>query len=127
MKSITFQKHENQDSIYTQELEQIGLVGYLYDSKNECFYTSDDPWQRNFGYSEVYDVAAGLTLMIIETLRIKFPYKDKDWMIQVWKGQYGLVLIGAEVGVYTKPKDRKIEHYDCAADEDKLRMEMEMD
>ena len=47
-------------------------------------------------------------------------------MIQVWKGQYGLVLVGAEVGVYTKPKDRQLEHYECAADEDLLRMEMEV-
>ena len=127
VKTINFQKHVNQDSIYTEELQQIGLIGYLYDSQNECFYTANDPWQRNFGYSEVYDVSAGLTLMIIETLRIKFPYKDKDWMIQVWKGQYGLVLIGAEVGVYNKPKDRKVEHYDCAEDADRLRMEMEME
>ena len=124
---IVFQKQEDQDSIYTEELKNIGLIGYLYDPVNECFYTADDPWQRNFGYSEVYDAAAGVTLMIIETLRIKFPYKDKDWMIQAWKGQYGLILIGAEVGVYNKPKDRKLEHYDCADDGDKLRMEMEME
>lgn len=124
--SLLFKKEESSESIYTEELEKIGLIGYLYDPENKCFYTADDPWQRNFGYNEIYDNAAGLTLMIIDTLRIKFPYKDKDWMIQVWKGQYGLVLVGAEVGVYTKPKDRQLEHYECAADEDLLRMEMEV-
>lgn len=124
--SLLFKKEESSESIYTEELEKIGLIGYLYDPVNKCFYTADDPWQRNFGYNEIYDNAAGLTLMIIDTLRIKFPYKDKDWMIQVWKGQYGLVLVGAEVGVYTKPKDRQLEHYECAADEDLLRMEMEV-
>lgn len=124
--TLVFQVQEDQDSIYTENLEAIGLVGYLYDPQNQCFYTSDDPWQRNFGYNEVYDFAAGAVLMIIDTLRIKFPYADKDWMIQVWKGQYGLVLIGAEVGVYNKPKDRTLEHYDCAEDEDLLRMSMEM-
>ena len=124
--TIEFKKAESNESIYTEELEKIGLIGYLYDPVNKCFYTANDPWQRNFGYNEIYDNAAGLTLMIIDTLRIKFPYKDKDWMIQVWKGQYGLVLVGAEVGVYTKPKDRQLEHYECAADEDFLRMEMEV-
>ena len=123
---ISFQKQEAQESVYTSELEKIGLIGYLYDPVNECFYTADDPWQRNFGYNELYDNAAGLTLMIIDTLRIKFPYKDKDWMVQVWKGQYGLILVGAEVGVYNKPKDRKLEHYDCAGDGDLLRMSMEV-
>lgn len=124
--SILFTKAENNESIYTEELEKIGLIGYLYDPVYKCFYTADDPWQRNFGYNEVYDNAAGLTLMIIDTFRLKFPYKDKDWMIQGWKGQYGLVLVGAEVGVYTKPKDRQLEHYECAEDEDLLRMEMEL-
>lgn len=123
---LEFAKQEEQDSIYTEDLEAIGLIGYLYDPVNKCFYTSDDPWQRNFGYNEIYDNAAGLTLMIIDTVRIKFPYKDKDWMIQAWKGQYGLVLVGAEVGVYNKPKTRKLEHYDCVADNDLLRMEMEV-
>ena len=124
--SLLFKKEESNESIYTEELEKIGLIGYLYDPVNKCFYTAEDPWQRNFGYNEIYDNSAGLTLMIIDTLRLKFPYKDKDWMIQVWKGQYGLILVGAEVGVYTKPKDRQLEHYECAADEDLLRMEMEV-
>lgn len=124
--TIEFKKEVANESIYTEELENIGLIGYLYDPVNKCFYTADDPWQRNFGYNEIYDNAAGLTLMIIDTLRLRFPYKDKDWMIQVWKGQYGLVLVGAEVGVYTKPKDRQLEHYECAENEDLLRMEMEV-
>ena len=124
--SLVFKKEEASDSIYTEELEKIGLIGYLYDPVNKCFYTASDPWQRNFGYNEIYDNSAGLTLMIIDTLRIKFPYKDKDWMIQAWKGQYGLVLVGAEVGVYNKPKDRTLEHYECVGDDERLRMEMEV-
>ena len=124
--TLSFKKEVADDSIYTEELKKIGLVGYLYDQENKCFYTAEDPWQRNFGYNEVYDNAAGLTLMIIDTLRIKFPYKDKDWMIQVWKGQYGLILVGVEVGVYNKPKDRSLEHYECVADNERLRMEMEV-
>ena len=45
-------------------------------------------------------------------------------MIQFWKGHYGLVIYGGEIGVYTKPVDRVFEHYDCASDEDMLRMSM---
>ena len=43
-------------------------------------------------------------------------------MIQLWKGQYGLIFYGGEVGVYTKPKDRNVDHYDCASDDDMLRI-----
>ena len=54
-------------------------------------------------------------------------YEDgtvKQWMIQPWKGQYGMVLYGAELGVYTKPETRVTPHYDCASDEDLLGMTM---
>jgi len=39
--------------------------------------------------------------MIYETERFKFTYNNKDWMIQIWKGRYGITS-GAEVGVYCK-------------------------
>ena len=60
-----------------------------------------------------------------DTVRIKFDYDDKDWMLQLWKGQYGFVFYGAEIGIYTKPKDRDVDHYDCASDEDRLKMSMD--
>ena len=46
-------------------------------------------------------------------------------MIQFWKGQYGYVFIGHEIGVYYKPVDRTAEHYDCVSDADSLFMEMD--
>ena len=57
-------------------------------------------------------------------MRCKFNYANKDWLIQFWKGQYGFVFVGAEIGVYNKPTSRKVEHYDCASDEDALKMSM---
>ncbi|MGN1418466.1 MAG: DUF4474 domain-containing protein, partial [Acutalibacteraceae bacterium] len=38
--------------------------------------------------------------------------------------QYGFVFIGAEIGIYNKPTDRGLEHYDCASDEDAIYMSM---
>ena len=57
-------------------------------------------------------------------MRCKFRYDNKDWMIQFWKGQYGYVFIGHEIGVYYKPIDRTTEHYDCVSDDDSLYMSM---
>lgn len=123
--SVTVNYHGTEnDSIYSEEMEKSGVFGYLYDPANKCFYTADDPWQRNIGYNSIFDTAAPLTLINFDTTRLRFEYGDKDWMIQLWKGQYGLIFYGAEVGVYTKPKDRKLMHYDCATDSEMLKMSM---
>ncbi len=108
----------------SSSLMDKGLAGYLFDSDGNFFFTSDDPWQRNFGYNEAFDTAAPFVSIYMDTMRLKFRYEGKDWMIQFWKGQYGLAFVGAEIGVYTKPVDRTVEHYDAASDEDALYMSM---
>lgn len=113
------------------------LLSYMV-SADGYFYTADDPWQRNFGFNEVYDYATPYTFMYYDTFRVFFDYGEyeegeldgvpagtpKQWMIQPWKGQYGMVLYGAELGVYTKPATRTTVHYDCANDDDRLSMAM---
>ena len=106
------------------KLGSAGLLGYLYDPERDVFYTAKDPWQRNFGFNVIYDVSAQLILLNYKTNRFKFNANGKDWMIQFWKGHYGLIIYGGEIGVYTKPVDRVVEHYDCASDEDMLRMSL---
>lgn len=101
-----------------------GFLGYKYDANGDVYYTNSDPWQRNFGFNELYDVGAAFIVFYYDTFRCKFNYANKDWMIQFWKGQYGFVFIGAEIGIYNKPESRKVEHYDCASDEDAIKMSM---
>jgi hypothetical protein len=50
----------------------------------------------------------------------------KDWMVQLWKGRYGLVMIGAEIGVYTKPSTQSTQHYYSAVEEEELIMAMDV-
>ena len=104
----------------------VQALGYRYSNEGDGYYYPDDKdcWQRNAGYNEVYDNMAPMTAMFIDQVRLRFNYGGKDWMIQLWKGQYGLIFYGAEVGVYTKPKDRVLMHYDCATDEEMLKMSM---
>lgn len=123
--SITVNYHGSEaDNSYSSDMEKSGVFGYLYEPKEKYFYTADDPWQRNIGYNSIFDTASPITLINFDTMRLRFEYGNKDWMIQVWKGQYGLIFYGAEVGVYTKPKDRKLMHYDCASDSELLKMSM---
>ena len=118
--------YKKPDENFIGELDKTGLLGYLYDPKEGCFYTADDPWQRNFGFNAVYDVVSQWVMIQYDTVRFKFEYQGTDWMIQPWKGQYGWVLYGGEIGVYKKYSDREAEHYDCARDEDLLMMSMSL-
>ncbi len=102
-----------------------GVLGFLYDPDEMCFYTASDPWQRKIGYTEIFDVLAPGITISYDTVRIKFDYKEKNWMLQFWKGQYGIFFYGAEIGLYNKPEGRQYDYYDCASDDEKVMMSMD--
>ena len=102
--------------------EILALFGYKYDAKQNIYYTDVEAWQRNFGFTDIYDNAAAYTSMWYKTLKIDFEYDGLLWRLQWWKGQYG-VLEGAELGVYTKkPENKDFAFYKCADDENLLEM-----
>lgn len=113
---------EAEEVIASASLFSSGFLSYMFDTEGNFYYTNEDPWQRSFGFNELYDIGAAFVCMYYDTMRIYFEYDDKDWLIQFWKGQYGYVFIGSEIGVYNKPTSRTLEHYDCASDEDSLKM-----
>lgn len=115
---------ESETNSILANLEDTGILGYLYDTEYNCFYTAENPWQRNFGFTPVYDYCAPFTIMFYETKRIKFEYDGLEWMVQIWKGQYGWVFIGAEIGVYTRSSSLPLDFYECASDENMLFMSM---
>lgn len=77
----------------------IGNFGFAYDASKDIFYSKMDAWQREFGYCRLYDEACAIAGMIIDCEPIYFEYDGKRWLIELWKGQYGMTT-GAEVGVY---------------------------
>lgn len=96
-------------------------AGFDYDPVQDVYFTQLDSWQRNFGFNSVYDTAAPMVGMLYSTAKIYFTYDDKDWMMEIWKGQYGITA-GAEIGFYNKPTDRVMKHFDCVTDEEMLEM-----
>lgn len=103
--------------------EILEKAGFAYDEAQGIFYTPLYPWQRYFGYNVGFDIAAPLTGMIFDTKRIEFEYQGKEWMIQLWKGQYGITA-GAEIGLYNRDPE-KVMQYDCADDEDLIEMQFD--
>ncbi len=113
-----------QDLLFASEsadktVQILNACGFEYDEKQGIYYSSVNPWQKGFGFNVVYDMAAPMTGMYYSTERIYFQYDNKDWMIQIWKGQYGMTA-GAEIGVYNKTD--KIMQYDCVSEEEFLEM-----
>ncbi len=113
-----------QDLINNAGVFDKGFLSYMYNPDGNFYYTYEDPWQRALGYTEFYDIGAPFLAIYFDTIRCKFEYDNRDWMIQFWKGQYGYVFLGAEIGVYNKTKDREVEFYDCASNDDSLFMSM---
>lgn len=93
-----------------------------YDENGNPVPIGATDFRRSLGYCEAYDKMAPYAAMDFDTVRIKFRYNNLDWMVQMWKGQYG-PSIGCEIGVYHKPTTRMVEFYDCATDENSLCME----
>ncbi|MBO5858422.1 MAG: DUF4474 domain-containing protein [Clostridia bacterium] len=107
------------------DFETAKVLSYKYDPDGGYFYTDDkECWQRNFGFNEGYDSMAPLGMMNYDTVRVKFTYDNKEWLVQMWKGQYGYAFVGGEVGVYTRKVGAGGTHYNCAKQEDWLNMEM---
>ena len=103
------------------------LLGYLLDVEEGYLFTGRNIWQRNFGFSPIYDFISYVTpyFMQYTTKRIRFDYGDKEWMIQLWKGRY-FITNGGEVGIYTRPKGTPGSFYQCASDEESLDMTLDV-
>lgn len=107
-------------------------LGYKYDNSGYYYIDDKECWVKDSEYNEVYDNMTPLTAMFIDQVRIKFNYGGKDWMIQFWKGQYGWLLVGNEIGLYTAEEGVNsgdvtyINHYYCADKSDWLKMSTEL-
>ncbi len=107
--------------------KDTGLFGFKYSQKDKCFIIAEDAWQRNFGYNELYDASSSAIMITYDTMRVYFEHEGLEWMIQYWKGQYGLVLVGAEIGTYNRPAGSSMStHYDCATDDMKMLQSMDI-
>lgn len=80
----------------------VDLAGFLYDPAQDIIYSRMDALQRPLGYAYAFDASALLIDSVIDCEPIFFEAQGKRWMIELWKGQYGLET-GCEVGVYNRP------------------------
>ena len=106
--------------------ELLAPFGYAYVPSQDLITSRIDAWQRDFGYHALFDKAASYAGMVMNCLPVYFNYRSKTWLIEFWKGQYG-INTGCEIGVYYA--DRILEKdeltdtlFQCADNEDMLRL-----
>lgn len=55
---------------------------------------------RKFGFNGAYDWGSKAVNFYLSTIRIYFTYDDKDWLVELFKGEYANAAVGCEVGFY---------------------------
>lgn len=108
----------------------IRPFGYLYVPTQDIFSSRVDAWQRDFGYCSLFDKAASHLNMIFDCLPVYFNYMGRTWLIEFWKGQYG-INTGCEIGVYYADRilgedelDRTL--FQCVDDRDMLKLSLKL-
>ena len=110
--------------------ELITPFGFCYDSKQDIFSTPLDAWQREFGYTEKYNKLAPYFNMVFDYEPVYFDYNNRTWLIEFWKGQYG-INTGCEVGIYysesiISPDMRNTTLFHCVKDNDMLPISIQL-
>lgn len=97
-----------------------------YDFHCDCgfFSSTVDAPQRQAGYTRLYDYMAPRFQMVFDSLPVYFDYRGKTWLIEFWKGQYG-INTGAEIGIYhadsiIPESDYKNAWFSCAEENEML-------
>lgn len=98
--------------------------GYFYDREQDVFSSTIHAWQREYGYNSMYDKMSPFFNMVFDSHPVYFDYHGKTWLIEFWKGQYG-INTGSEVGIYhadhiVPPEFRKLTTFTAASDNEML-------
>jgi len=91
------------------------FLSFMLSPTMEYFSNSRLSFQWIFGYNMVYNFFAPVVGALIDTQRTTFIYEDREWKVMLWKGAYLFGLgTGAEIGIYSRPLNRRVEQFDSA-------------
>lgn len=110
--------------------EQLIKFGFVWLPSQEIISSTIDAWQREFGYCALYDQTASLFNMVFDCEPVYFDYDGRTWLIELWKGQYG-INTGGEIGIYradrlVPPRETDQAHFESVPDSQMLPLTMEV-
>ena len=103
----------------------VYTAGFFYLPQEDIICSTLNNVQRMGGFCRGYDEAAIAINSVIDCEPICFCYDGYEWMIELWKGQYGIET-GCEIGVYYREQDKPLniaektvlgKLYNCVPDE----------
>lgn len=105
-------------------------LGYCYDASQDIFATRLDAPQKIFGYNTFYDFSAPYFNMVFDYETIYFDYNARTWLVEMWKGQYG-INAGCELGIYyadtvVPPEEYSSTHFTSVAEKDMLEISLDL-
>ena len=113
----------------------VYTAGFEYHPDWDIICSTMNNLQRMGGYCRGYDEAAIAINSVIDSEPIYFCYDGYEWMIELWKGQYGIET-GCEIGVYYREQDKPLDIaektvmgklYACVPDERMLDLRFSLD
>lgn len=114
-----------------QILDALGEPGgYSYDPYQDIFTSTLDAPQKIFGYTTFYNLAAPYFNMVFDYETIYFNYDNRTWLIEMWKGQYG-INTGCELGIYyadtiIPPEQYHTTHFQAVEPQDMLDISLKL-
>lgn len=104
--------------------------GFSYAGPQDVITSRVDAWQREFGYRGLFDRSAVRFNMVFDCEPIYFNYQNRTWLIELWKGQYG-INTGSEIGIYRAdslltPGQYSAALFQAVPDEEMLPISMEL-
>ena len=112
----------------------VYAAGFTYLPNEDIICSTMNNAQRKGGYCKGYDEAAIAINSVIDCEPIYFCYDGYEWMIELWKGQYGIET-GGEIGVYYREQGKSLsiaektvmgKLYTCVPDERMLEMRFKL-
>lgn len=105
-------------------------IGYFYDPYQDIFASRHDAPQKLFGYMHLFDLSAPYFNMVFDYETFYFDYGNKTWLIEMWKGQYG-INTGCELGIYyadtiVPSSEYRSTHFQAAAPSDMLDISLQL-
>jgi hypothetical protein len=110
------------------------LAGFEYLPSQDIIQTTMENVQRSMGYCRLFDDTAVAMSSVLDSEPILFEQGGFEWMIELWKGQYGIET-GCEIGIYRRPAgpprclERLIgcKHYACVPNDAMLPMNFSLE
>ncbi len=122
----SFTPTEDKDVQLEKVNKLLNPFGFGYDMGQDVFFSLKDCPQRKVGYCQLYDEGSPFFNMVMDCEPVTFYHEGKQWLIEFWKGQYGITT-GAEVGIYNAEikddeQDFSNTFYECAKKDEEMPM-----